>query len=1189
MATTSKEKLKQLGKATQETLQKTRDAMQSVKVSFEPQLVNIVGESVSFVPTGLAPSETTIVEFEPYYKPEGISNEDYDVLKKTMKKLFDGTRKAIADPATGEDTDTFVTEALPPCTEKEKHLVLDSLLHRKRVLFQQLYNQGILTPDEMKQKINTMRGPQGTTSLEGKDSLLVRNLLIHLMRLEKFIQYYVEAQQCINIEDFIYGQLQLDLNDERIKELLKQFVFFLLQSSHPLKDYTSVQPTAPAFISRLERNLLKQRFPVFLKSYKDNKFPIPDTIAKVLEATDLDPNALKDQVLQAIDLERKRLLKHLHDTIPSSDKFWTQVGSTDDLIRILDTFIDNQGSADDEIGRLTAEKQNLDGKLKTCEQSRVALQAEKTRFEQRIQELEATLASRADTSAQLAQLREEKARADADFTSREARLQQQIQDCNQQKLDAEAKLVRMQKIAKKYLDELKPLRTQVQQLQTIRDEATRSVADLQRRHTEALGQEQAKTQEREQARQAAQASADKYKADLITNQLKLVESQSALRNEQTKVKARDADIAQLQATLQEKENETTGIRTQLSEKTKDVARLEGDIAQGNARIDELQDEIHSLESNIETEQEQKGALLQQKEDAFAQVQRLENEMAAEKTKLADAIRERDACKEEVKTLQTSASGSQTELGELTRNLALVKSERDAAKAQESILQAELDTLRTSVKDAQEEVTQKATALKTKNVQIGELQGEIETKDGEISGLLQKVEDEKTRANTAESDASAAREEATRLLVESQEKLDAVSRELKGEFDNALGEAKEIFDANLSQEQATRKLLEEAVLSVANNEEPQVKLPGLGDSPARASLETILSRLTTAKPSSPLAALAEQKKEASMQCYFVFLLSFLWKSNFPLAILDSTSDSEYPKEKQMLDIFGSIFSNGPDPGDAKGTKRLGGVNEGLYKKLEGQASQTSIMKEYFRVIQTLGRALEENSGVPLEFTDPRGDPKKKTAEEAKYTSLATQLVTQINTIASLYTGRLSVETPVKPSTYFQDKARLAILSSMNENERREFLESQKPLVSTANPISPEVEKQFDENIRSVIGEEEYEAAKTRTSTPEEKAQVLAELDEILGIPPVSVAQAKPGSSPVDFADYVTKYLKDHQPKLDDSIFARRIVVDGTSIKVGSSGNINYAVLFYCFLVLLRDYLIHIENTGDQCRLPPFLKK
>lgn len=1190
MATSVKEKLKGFVKDTKESVK------EMAKASFEQQLVTIVGESVSFVPTGLSPSETTIVEFEPYYKPDGISEEDYDVLKKTMRTLFDGKRKAIADPTTGEDTDTLVNEALPPCTEKEKHLVLESLLHRKRVLFQQLYNQGILTPDEMKQKINTMKGPQGTTSLEGKDSLLVRNLLIHLMRLEKFIQSYVEAQQCINVEDLIYGKLELDLNDERIKELLKQFVFFLLQSSHPLKDYTSVQPTAPVFISRLERNLLKQRFPTFLQSYKDNKFPIPDTIAKVLEATELDPNALKDQVLQAVDLEQKRLLKHLHDMIPPTDKFWKQVGDTNDLIRILDTFIDNQGSADNEIATLTREKEDLDRKLKTCEQSQRALQAEKARFEQRIQLLEASLASRADTSAQLVQVRQEKADAEADFVRREATLQQQIRDCNQQKQETEAKLVRMQKIAKKYLDELQPLRAEVKRLQTIRDEANRNIAELQRRHAEALAQEQARTQEKEEARVAAEARADKMRTELTANKLNLQQAQSALRIEQTKVKAKESAIAQLQATLQANENEVARMHSEISTKNQDISRLQADIGRSQASIATFETQLDDLRATIEREQQEKGILGQQKEKALEEIQSLEDAIAAEKTKVADAIRERDACRDQVKTLESTASGSQKELGKLTEKMALLTSELDAAKAQESVLKAELGSLRTRLEVAEEEVRNKTTALETKSEQIDGLLETITTKDNQISRLEQVVEDEKSRADVAESDASEARQEATRLLVQSQEQVDTVSKELKGEFDSALQEAQEVFDADLSKEQASRRLLEEAVLSIANNEEPQVKLSGLGDSPARSSLETILSRLTTAKPTSPLAALAEQKKEASMQCYFVFLLSFLWKSNFPLTIVNLTEDVNFRKEKQMLDIFGSIFSNGPDPGDTKGVKRLGGVNQGLYKKLEGQASQTTIMKEYFRVIQSLGKALEENKAGPIEFTDGRGDPKKKTEEEAKYNGLATQLVNQINTIAGLYTGKLSEEKPAeaKPSAHIQNKDLLAILNSMNENERKNFLKSQKSLVSKPTPLTPEEERQMEENLSSILGEEEYEAIikKKREPRPEETAQVLADLDEILGIPPappVPAVEAKPASSSFEFADYVTKYLIDHQPKLDDSFFTRRIVLDATGIKVGKSGNVNYAVLFYCFLVLLRDYLIHIENTGDQCRLPQFLKR
>ncbi len=641
MATpTVKGKIASAIKATKDTVgpvvQATKDVVEKLK-TMDYQLVNIIGESVSFVPTGLAPSETTIVEFDKYYRPDGISDEEFASLEKTMRRLFDGTRKAVADPDTGEDSDTFVSEPLPPCSEKEKFLVLESLLHRKRILFQQLYNQGILTPDEMKKKIATLKDTQSSTSLEGKDSLLVRTLLTHLLRLEKFIEFYVQSQHCINVEDLVYGKLELDLDDDRIKELLKQFIFFLLQSSHPLKDYTKIKPTPPTFVARLEKNLLKDKFPTFLQSYKDNKFPIPDTIAKVLVVTNLDPKVMKDQVEQAIQLERKRIVKHLQNTIPPTDKFWKQVGPTEDVIRILDVLQDNEGAMKDEIALLSKEKQDLDTKLKACLQSENALKAEKVRFEQRIQALEATIQTHTDASNQLAILRNEQAKIKAKDTSI-AELQRQLAEKENQvtsiRTEISTKNEEKRGLEKQIGDSTTRIQELEDELQSLTDQITEAQGELGPLNQQlATAKERILTLEKEVSAEKTKANDFALQRDACTKELEALKSTASTSQKTVGDLTRNLEVAkgERDTALAQKnllEAETKTLRAQLGDALEENKLHKQDILTKENTIKELTSTVESKEQEISTLAKQASDEKKRANIAEAKVEEVEREKDA---------------------------------------------------------------------------------------------------------------------------------------------------------------------------------------------------------------------------------------------------------------------------------------------------------------------------------------------------------------------------------------------------------------------------------------------------------------------------------------------------------------------------------------------------------------------------------
>jgi hypothetical protein len=261
----------------------------------------------------------------------------------------------------------------------------------------------------------------------------------------------------------------------------------------------------------------------------------------------------------------------------------------------------------------------------------------------------------------------------------------------------------------------------------------------------------------------------------------------------------------------------------------------------------------------------------------------------------------------------------------------------------------------------------------------------------------------------------------------------------------------------------------------------------------------LALAAATKSANPLAEAAERKKESIMQCYFVFFTTFLWRSNFPSLLINNTNSSSFQHEKYVFTMINAIFNTGLNPSVTTGKSFLGGDDTGLYKKFESTQKAT-LTKEYFRILQLLGKALE-TSGTETLLTK---------AANPKDFSFAKEYIKQVDRVSKIY----STET-------FTQKAERAVAESENKN-----------------------------------------------------------------YPP----------PPKPFVESATDLMIAHQPNLDTSILQRRIVVDGDTIKIledtkleaYKKANLNYSVLFYTFLDLMRDYLISIENTGEQCQLPAFLK-
>jgi hypothetical protein len=1188
--------------------------------SFQYNLISILGENVALTPTGLAPSETTIVEFDRYYIPPDISGNEALLLKNTMREVFQNKLKKVIDTDSGEELDDKVIQAFPPCGEEEKALVLKSLVHRKAVLEQQLFNIGIKTPEELRAKINEMAKTKKDEALQGQDSMFARQLLVHYLRLKRFINAYNEQQYCIYLEDIAYGEMQQDLTDERVIELLKQFVFFVLQSHHPLDDYKKSDPTAPGFVSRLERHPLKDKFTSFMKTYKDNELPIPQAIASVLEATELSPEAMEDEIQRRVKKCREDILKKIQSIFVPTDSFWKRVKDKTDLDSVLDALLQYPQDLLVEIKTLEAEKAALESKRNTADQAKALLEQQKNALTKLVSDLQAQLTKEQGKDAQILSLTQERDNALQQLSARQKELDTLRTQCNDRVRVLEQRIQANESKIAELTADVSNLRTENERLKAIAEQATNDMKGLQTR----LAEQTAKTKEQETARVAAEQSALASANSLATKIEELARAKAEVSSRDETIQARDRDIEALRKQLQTQETDAGKVQAALKACQAEYKAL-------NEQFDLQKGQIASLQEQIRT-------LSQAQTDSKTEDESNKAELATLRTQLADATRKAGdleiqiaAAKKEVEDLRGSVTGSKADTAKLTAALEAANLSKEQAVRERDDAIARIKSLEVALADSQEEAKKQTGLVAERDTALKAKQGEVDAKANEEAAQRKRAEAAEAKVEEVEAAKDA-------LETSMGEQLAAVQTSLTQKFEGDLAKAKEEFDAALESQRSdlgsvagkakeAHQMLRDVVLAVASDTSTPESIAALGDVPEKGALDSIVSRLAAAaKPSTPLAELAERKKESNavMQCYFVFFTSFLWQSNFSTLIANQTSDVNYPREKQLYSIFQSIFETGPDPGDTAGTKVLGLDDVGLYaKKTKDKLLKSDIIKDYFRIIQTLTRAIETNDTSAIQFyIDSTKPPKltadKKVQEETKLIGLTKDLIDQVNIIARVYAGKLLKKVdppkakeevkPAKPSTYFTNKAMKAIYDSMNENEREIYDAKKKELLKSKKEFTEEDEKALMADLNAIVGPDFKPNTTPKTKEEQNKlaAELNAEIRELLGddypetspapvnpltattVSSVAARPPVPPSSPIVFVDFVKEYFQEHQPLVNADVVKRSIVFDGTNVKVGKGGNLTYPVLFYCFLMLMRDYLNTIENSGDQCKLPNFLK-
>ncbi len=1106
----------------------------------EFQVLNIVGEQVSFVPTGLSPQETAIVEFDKMYRPEGLSEEQATVLKNTMKAIFAKQPLTKANASTGEESDETTRDPFPPCDEVAKDLVIQSLLHRKQLLESQLYELGIiLSPNQLKTKIleleqtgklNTALKTGQESLLKGASTLLEETHLTHWRNLTKFIKTFESSPSCVSLGDLSYKDIVLDLTDEKIQELLKQFVFFLLQGKHPLKDYEGTDPTSPAFIARLQKKPLGTKFGKFLETYKANKLPIPPPIAKVLQATDLDPAAMAQAIQDAIDAEHKRILAEIKAKfIPETDPIWSTLSESPTLLELVDRLRERQLEAEDEIKALQQQILQLTQQVKACEQAKTALQADQARAQARIAELEE------DEKKELVDVNEE-------YERRIAELEKQIQELTEEKEATQTEIDRLTFENQDLKGEMYKYRDQIEDLEALNRKAKEDLDALRAEHAASLAAAEARVGEKEAARAAAVAAAEDATTKLATTTTELASTKASLESANKLVETKEQTISELTKTLAEKDAALATTREELSKKTAEAAQVAAQLAETQLRMGSLTERIGEIETTLQGAQNVAGELIQDITEADEEIARLTEELNAEKTKAEDLQTQLNKCEEEKKVLQGQASADTRSAAELAGKLRAAEEEKGAA-------QARVDELATSVKRLEGQLAEEKAARERSQAETLVQKARADAGDQTIAELTEesKQKDETIAAATGRvEDAEAKRKQAEDALVATiQEKDAAITKtkeELETQFNSALQETKEEFEATLkSQREALEQELGEAsqktladtqesyeaalqaqkeryekALSVVQQMATWIDSGADGDvtevvsvdpdTIQRDALGSILTKLQE-QGAGPVSPTVSRLKDSTINlCYMVFLVSFLWQTN----LRDPESSPTYTQTKLIEKILSDTLNGGNKP-----TK-------------ETWASPAGVKKPY-----------EFHMGFYDTIVSLSGSPKTR-GEFGGHLQQPRDIVRRL--LSLFHTLARALESPPKEGT-------LVSLTEVDKAYLKEFLK---------------LLKKFSASYKEALADP--------TLDPETQLGSLA-----------------------------STALKSHQPLVNPSVLQRYVNLEEKGVRIfptkpasgaGAEGEdptqLNYAVLFYAFLVVMRDFLHHTEGTiSKQCPLPPFL--
>jgi DNA repair exonuclease SbcCD ATPase subunit len=589
----------------------------------EPQIVNVLGEQVALNKTMFSPAEKFLVSFDEKYKfPEMTAAEET-----TMKKLFVQLFSASSPFLPGQK------QPQPPCSKEEKALLEKTLAYRFGTL-----------RDELIQERKTQ-----------SNSLRLRQSLGHAEKLKEYIDFLSTTEECQELDEDILGESIGDLTDDQILELLRQFVFFVLQGRHPLKDFAGRDPNPKGFVTRLSRKPI-QNFDAFLKEYRDNKYSIPVPIEKVLQVTQLELESMKEEVEDTMNEKVKQILQIVSDILPEEDDFWKGLDKTN-LEAVVQRLLDTIQSLRLELDECNKKSQEFYGALIDVSNEKDQLEEEKQDLLAKIAILEAE-----NTSSNSSSNSSSSGSSEAQYEALFADLHGQIDALNAR------------------------------------------VAALKAREAELLGQ----LQEAQDDAEEKQTQLDMFEAQ--EGELDNLRAANAkLQEELTVATAKIKGCEELQATVARLEAQLQASETRLTALRADAGELTAAIDKHRQEKEQLENKLQALQGDVDTAKGFEGTLrglldslmnLLQGEkrvviDLLSNVQSQRADMNLEDDKVLEQI---VALKTELQTSETVPTNMASMVGQILRQ---VQEEVAAYELQVKDLEGQIAAKDEEIEDAKQ--------------------------------------------------------------------------------------------------------------------------------------------------------------------------------------------------------------------------------------------------------------------------------------------------------------------------------------------------------------------------------------------------------------------------------------------------------------------------------------------------------
>lgn len=592
-----------------------------------------------------------------------------------------------------------INDPLPPCNSDEKALLMECLGTR----------------------LDTLRGDVIRMQSDFGDSVRTRAGLERFLRLKVLIDALDKNDDCQDYDTRLVVEID-PKDDERIKALLRQFAFLILQGRYPLRKWVEKSIGAKALIKALEKNPISEEdMTTYMGEYAvEVPGGVPNSITNILNSTGAQAGFLETMVTAAQDTLYNQIVDAIKGTLEGD-----MLASFNEAVNAIGSALPAHQKILDILGWLVEQYKACMERSSTSAQAISELQAlvegRTTQLEAAMREAEAAAAAQAAAEAALAAAE-----------TNNAALQLQLEDQGDACAAAAAVAAETAQAAQQQLASLQAELAAVQaargdsaelaRVQAALDAVGRELAAAKAQNTQqeatirslqgqldaANAKVAANTAELERLRNAAPETAEQaaQKAGQIAElQQQLAASQAAATRCQEALEAARRDKAAAEATAAQLRRDLAVAQAKNAKADQDAAAARTQLEQADADVQRLRATIESLQQQLAAARENQGAAaaaaaaagkaatasqaaaVQQATNETARIQALLEQAVTKLSECADKLERARAEAAEAKRLNEVAKAQVRELQENIRNLEArfmqARAEADAAQLRSS--------------------------------------------------------------------------------------------------------------------------------------------------------------------------------------------------------------------------------------------------------------------------------------------------------------------------------------------------------------------------------------------------------------------------------------------------------------------------------------------------------------------------